>query len=58
MPVLDRALAEVAHGGVTSWAFQAAHDLRTRDVVRCRDGQPYGIGLVTRQAPRAGEATS
>jgi hypothetical protein len=24
---------------------------------RCRDGQPYGIGLVTRQAPRAGEAT-
>jgi endonuclease/exonuclease/phosphatase (EEP) superfamily protein YafD len=57
MPVLERALAEVARGGATSWAFQAAHDRRTGDVVRCRDGQPYGIGLVTRRAPRAGDAT-
>jgi endonuclease/exonuclease/phosphatase family metal-dependent hydrolase len=55
MPVLERALAEVTRGGATSWAFQAADDHRTGDVVRCRDGQPYGIALVSRQA-RAGDA--
>jgi hypothetical protein len=57
IPVVERALAEVARGGATSWAFQAAHDLRTGDVVRCRDGQPYGIGLVSRRTPHAGDAT-
>jgi endonuclease/exonuclease/phosphatase family metal-dependent hydrolase len=57
MPVLQRALAGVTRDGATSWAFQAADDRRTGDVVRCRDGQPYGIGLVSRGAPRAGAAT-
>jgi hypothetical protein len=57
LPVLERALAEVARGDATSWAFQPAHDRRTGDVVRCRDGQPYGIGLVSRRAPLAGDAT-
>jgi hypothetical protein len=56
VPVLERALAEATGGGATGWAFQAAHDRRTGGVVRCRDGQPYGIGLVGRRSPRAGAA--
>jgi endonuclease/exonuclease/phosphatase family metal-dependent hydrolase len=45
---LERALADVVPGGVVASAFQAARDGRTRDAYRCRNGQQYGIGLVSR----------
>lgn len=46
--VLDRALAEgVPGGGVTS-AFQPARDATTGEPYRCRNGEQYGIGLVSR----------
>jgi hypothetical protein len=44
--VLDRALAGVHPGGTVVSAFQAAADRRTAGAFRCRNGQPYGIGLV------------
>ena len=42
---LDRALTDVYPGGVVS-AFKAAINRRTGGAVRCRNGQPYGIGLL------------
>lgn len=42
---LGRAL-DAARGGSVRWAFQAAWDRRTGDAFRCRDGQPYGIGVI------------
>jgi len=45
---LERALADVVPGGVVASAFQAARDGRTGDAYRCRNGQQYGIGLVSR----------
>jgi hypothetical protein len=45
---LKRTLADVfPDGGVVS-SFQAARDRRTGDVYRCRNGQPYGIGVISR----------
>jgi endonuclease/exonuclease/phosphatase family metal-dependent hydrolase len=44
---LERALAAETNGVVVS-AFQAAADRRTGRSLRCRDGRPYGIGLVSR----------
>jgi hypothetical protein len=53
---LQRALAEaVPDGGVVS-SFQAARDRRTGDVFRCRNGQPYGIGLISRWPSLPGSA--
>lgn len=43
--VLRRALARV-RGGRVVWAFRAVRDRRTADAYRCRNGQPYGIGLL------------
>ena len=45
---LQRVLAEVVPGGAVGSAFQPARDGRTGDPYRCRNGQPYGIGVVSR----------
>ena len=42
---LEHALDGVSDGVVVS-AFKAANDRLTRDVYHCRNGQPYGIGLL------------
>jgi endonuclease/exonuclease/phosphatase family metal-dependent hydrolase len=52
---LDQALTAVRPGG-TGWAFQAAVDRRTGGPFRCRNGQPYGIGVLV-SAPDHGYAT-
>ena len=49
LPVLERALAGSGRGGATLSAFRAAMDRRTGGAVRCRNGQPYGIGIVARR---------
>ena len=46
--ILERALAGSDQVGVTASTFQPARDRRTGASFRCRDGQPYGIGLVVR----------
>ncbi|MFC4017345.1 endonuclease/exonuclease/phosphatase family protein [Micromonospora sp. GCM10011542] len=52
---LEPAFAVVHRGGAVVSAFAAAGDRPTGDVTRCRDGQPYGIGLLARlPAPHAG----
>lgn len=43
---LDRALGEAYGGGTVVSAFRAAQDRRTGGDFRCRNGQPYGIGLL------------
>jgi hypothetical protein len=48
---LEHALAATGAGGVVGSAFQAAWDRRTGAALRCRNGRPYGIGLVARLAP-------
>jgi Endonuclease/Exonuclease/phosphatase family len=48
--VLERALADTYRGVVAS-AFHAAVDRHTDGPVRCRNGQPYGIGLLARARP-------
>lgn len=45
---LRRALADVMPGGAVTSAFQPARDAHTGDAYRCRNGQPYGIGIVSR----------
>jgi endonuclease/exonuclease/phosphatase family metal-dependent hydrolase len=45
--VLDATMAGTGGGAVVS-AFQAAGDRRTGGALRCRNGRPYGIGLVAR----------
>jgi Endonuclease/Exonuclease/phosphatase family len=45
---LERALAEVVPGGAVTSAFQPARNGRTGDPYRCRNGQQYGIGIVSR----------
>ena len=47
--ILERALAGSDQVGATASAFQPARDRRTGAPFRCRDGQPYGIGLVARR---------
>ncbi len=48
---LEQALDGVSDGVVVS-AFKAANDRLTGDVYHCRNGQPYGIGLLV-HAPTA-----
>jgi len=43
--MLERSLRGVS-GGVVVSAFKAAADRRTASAFRCRNGQPYGIGLL------------
>ena len=45
---LERALAKVVPGGGVTSAFQPARNGRTGDPYRCRNGQQYGIGIVSR----------
>ena len=55
---LQRALAGVGRGTV-AWAFKAAVDRRTGGAFRCRNGEPYGIGLLTQlPAPNPGYTTT
>src|SRR6476620_9457895 len=43
VPVLERAM-----GGAASAAFQPARNRRTGGAVRCRNGESYGIALLSR----------
>ena len=45
-------------GGEVVSAFQAARDRRTGEPYRCRNGQPYGIGLVSRWPSVPGSAAA
>ncbi len=54
---LDQTLTDAYPGGV-GWAFKAATDRRTGAEFRCRNGQPYGIGLLVHiAAPDRGYTT-
>jgi hypothetical protein len=47
------------YDGNLAWAFQAAGDRRTGGEFRCRNGQPYGIGLLARLgSPHRGYTTA
>ncbi|MEO7262745.1 MAG: endonuclease/exonuclease/phosphatase family protein [Jatrophihabitantaceae bacterium] len=52
--VLERAMPNTHRDGVVASAFEAVGDRRSDAAVRCRNGQPYGIGLLA----RVGSATS
>jgi hypothetical protein len=54
--VLQRALADVVPGGVVTSAFHAALDGATGEAVRCRNGQQYGIGMLSRWPTPSGSA--
>jgi endonuclease/exonuclease/phosphatase family metal-dependent hydrolase len=54
--VLERALAEVVPGNGVSSAFQPARDGRNGEPYRCRNGDQYGIGLVSRWPPVPGSS--
>ena len=56
--VLRTALADVVPGGAVVSAFQAARDGRTGEPYRCRNGQHYGIGLVSRWPSVPGSAAT
>lgn len=45
---LERVLSEGARDGDVVSAFQPAADRRTAAAFQCRNGQPYGIGLLAR----------
>jgi len=45
---LERALADALPGAAVVSAFQPARDGRTGEAYRCRNGQQYGIGVVSR----------
>jgi Endonuclease/Exonuclease/phosphatase family len=51
LPVLERALADGARDGAVVSAFRAAKDRRTGGAFLCRNGRPYGIGMVVRRDP-------
>lgn len=53
---LQRALADVVPSGAAVSAFQAARDGRTGDAYRCRNGQEFGIGVVSRWPPVPGSS--
>jgi endonuclease/exonuclease/phosphatase family metal-dependent hydrolase len=56
LPSLQQALTEVIPDGGVVAAFQGAGDRSTGDVYRCRNGQPYGIGLISRWPSVPGSA--
>lgn len=51
LPAIERAMSGTQRGGVVASAFEAAVDHRTNSAYRCRNGQPYGIGLLARLQP-------
>ena len=48
LPPLEHAMTEAKRGGVVESAFKAAVDRSTESAYQCRNGQPYGIGVVAR----------
>ena len=56
--VLGRALAAARPGPAPRTAFRPVGDRRTGGSVRCRNGQPYGIGVLTRLGGPGGYATT
>ncbi|MBA3905083.1 MAG: endonuclease/exonuclease/phosphatase family protein [Pseudonocardiales bacterium] len=50
MALLEHAFADGNHVGTTASVFQPARDRRTGAAFRCDNGEPYGIGLVTRRS--------
>lgn len=48
---LEPVLSDSNRSGVVETAFEAAVDRRTAGAFRCRNGQPYGIGLLVRIRP-------
>jgi endonuclease/exonuclease/phosphatase family metal-dependent hydrolase len=57
VPVLERALADVVPGGAVTAAFQPHRNGRTGEDYRCRNGQRFGLGLLSRWPAGAGSAT-
>lgn len=51
--VLERALAEALPGAAVTSAFQPARDATTGEPYRCRNGEQYGNGLLSRWAATA-----
>jgi hypothetical protein len=49
--VLDSAMSDTNRGVVVASAFEAAVDRRTGGAFGCRNGQPYGVGLLARVRP-------
>jgi endonuclease/exonuclease/phosphatase family metal-dependent hydrolase len=49
--VLGRTLSETRQSASVAVAFEAAVDRRTGRAFRCRNGEPYGIGIVARFGP-------
>ncbi len=47
---LGTAMREASPGGTVVPAFYPAPDRRTGQATRCRDGQPFGVGLILRFA--------
>lgn len=56
MPTLQRALTDVTPSATVASAFQPARDRRTGDPYRCRNGQQYGIGMLSRWPSTPGSA--
>jgi endonuclease/exonuclease/phosphatase family metal-dependent hydrolase len=54
--VLRRALADVVPGGVVA-AFQPHRNGRTGEDYRCRNGERFGLGILSRWPAAAGSAT-
>ncbi|MEH0934693.1 endonuclease/exonuclease/phosphatase family protein [Micromonospora psammae] len=54
---LERTMADVHRDGTVVAAFEAVGDRRTGRALRCRNGQPFGVGLVVHiPAPYRGHA--
>ena len=56
LPILKEAFAAVIPDGQVVSAFQGAGDRRTGDAYRCLNGEPYGIGLLSRWPSIPGSA--
>lgn len=57
--MLRRSLSGAARGSVVTSAFAAVLQQRSEEPFRCRNGQPYGVGLLARvQPPSRGFTTS
>src|SRR4051794_38263256 len=59
LPALQAALAGAEPGSLVRTAFEAAAEPVTDQPVRCRNGQPFGVGLLTRvRVPDRGSTRS
>jgi endonuclease/exonuclease/phosphatase family metal-dependent hydrolase len=56
LPPLRQALADALPDADVVTAFQAARDRRTGAEFRCRNGESYGIGVVSRWPPAPGSS--